>query len=139
MFASCFDAAVKVTSSAILSHAAHPESAAVYGVPVQTGSLMDAGLSVYPVAGQMMSYTIVVTNAGTSTLAEVEVTGSGALSCNQTQPVEYMDVESSYKCWILRQVCPPLTRICICLRSQRHLVSGLPLCLVILLSDMLYV
>lgn len=64
----------------------------------------DSDDSDYPDAGKVMSYTIAVSNEGTVTLREVQVTGTGGILCDETMPLAVLEVGDSFHCTASRQV-----------------------------------
>ena len=73
---------------------------------METGEWVDSDWSGLPDAGEAVTYTILVGNAGTVTLENVEVTDtSGVVTCDDmVQPVASLVVGGSYECTASRQV-----------------------------------
>lgn len=72
---------------------------------VETGSWMNSTVVEFPDAGKEMYYTINVTNEGTVTLRDVDVTDAkGDISCDETLPVPVLGVGGSFQCETVRQV-----------------------------------
>lgn len=72
---------------------------------VNTGSWNDLDSSSFPDAGENVVYTIVVTNEGTVTLHNVQVSDtSGEVSCDKAQPMASLDVGASFGCSAFQQV-----------------------------------
>ena len=73
---------------------------------VYTGEWVNPDMNEFPDVSQEIAYTVVVTNLGTVTLANVRATSpGGAFICDGVdQPVVVLGVGDSYRCTESRQV-----------------------------------
>lgn len=76
-----------------------------YPLTVATGLWEDADFSGFAHAGEKRDITRVVTNEGTVTLKDVEVTeADSSPACSETQPVDTLGAGESYECTSVYEV-----------------------------------